>query len=132
MDVKNLRRKDSGLRNGSDRQASRMHSGNVGGKWFLRGAGHVFFGLLCLFLFFPMPAKAEGGIAIDANRRHEGMKASFAKGYEPAIKKDTMHLVVPFLAKMEVKGHRLQVGVSFEKEENSPFYYKNYQKSVKE
>ena len=89
-------------------------------------------GMLCLFFFLPIPAKAEGMIVIDANKKYEGMEASFAQGYEPAIQKNTMTLVVPFLARMDVKNHRLQVGVSFEKGETSPFYYKNYQKSIRE
>ena len=89
-------------------------------------------GMLCLFFFLPIPARAEGMIVIDANKKYEGMEASFAQGYEPAIQKNTMTLVVPFLARMDVKNHRLQVGVSFEKGETSPFYYKNYQKSIRE
>lgn len=125
-----------GMPGSSDRQkvmAQRvMPGGSLCRGWRLGAVASLCFGLLCLFLLFPLPAQAQGMIAIDANRRYEGMGASFAKGYEPAIHKDTMTLVVPFLAKMEVENHRLQVGVSFEKEENSPFYYKNYQKRVKE
>ncbi len=92
----------------------------------------LFLVLFCLAMLFPVFARAEGGIAIDANKRYEGMGASFAKGYEPSIRKDTMTLVVPFIMNAKVKSHEVQVGISFEREEDGPFYYKNYQKKVKE
>ena len=91
----------------------------------------LFLGMLCLFFFLPIPARAEGMIVIDANKKYEGMEASFAQGYEPAIQKNTMTLVVPFMMKQETEQDRIVVGISFEREENSPFYYKNYQKKVK-
>lgn len=87
--------------------------------------------LIFFLLLFPISTRAEGIITIDTGRKYEGMEASFAKGYEPSIKKDVMTLVVPFQAEKEIKKNRIMVGVSFEKEENSPFYYKNYQKQVK-
>ena len=87
--------------------------------------------ILSFLLFFPSSVKAEGRISIDTNKRYEGMGASFSKGYEPSIKKNTMTLVVPFVTDMEVADNRIIVGISFEREENSPFYYKNYQKKVK-
>lgn len=71
-------------------------------------------------------------VTIDANRKYEGMNAPFSKGYEPSIKKDVMSLVIPFRVGQETGGSRILVGISFEREENSPFYYKNYQKKVKE
>lgn len=91
----------------------------------------VLFAVLCLCFCFPMLARAEGMITIDANRKYEGMENSFAKGYEPSIKKNTMTVVVPFLSEAKIKDDKIIVGVSFEREENSPFYYKNYQKKVK-
>lgn len=95
--------------------------------------------------FFAAPPKvhASGGVfvesqktsgamvTIDANRKYEGMNAPFSKGYEPAIKKDTMALVIPFCMEQETKDNRIIVGISFEREQNSPFYYKNYQKKVR-
>lgn len=87
--------------------------------------------ILYVGLFFSVPVQAEGMITIDANRKYEGMNASFSKGYEPSIKKDTMSLVIPFVIKQKTEGNKILVGVSFEREENSPFYYKNYQKRVK-
>ncbi len=97
--------------------------------------------LLCLA---PANVSAGGGspaenhsksgvmVTIDANRKYEGMNAPFSKGYEPSIKKDVMSLVIPFRVGQETEGSRILVGISFEREENSPFYYKNYQKKVKE
>ncbi len=97
--------------------------------------------LLCLA---PANVSAGGGspaenhsksgvmVTIDANRKYEGMNAPFSKGYEPSIKKDVMSLVIPFRVGQETGGSRILVGISFEREENSPFYYKNYQKKVKE
>lgn len=82
-------------------------------------------------LFFSVPVRAEGEIRIAANKKYKGMNASFAKGYEPSVKKNKLRLVVPFLADASVKGDRLQVGVSFDREENSPFYFQTYEKRVK-
>lgn len=75
--------------------------------------------------------RAEGLVQIDANKKYKGMNASFAKGYTPSVKKDTMRLVIPFRTDAAVQGGPLLIGVSFEREENSPFYFKNYQKQVK-
>lgn len=87
--------------------------------------------ILYFCLFFSVPVQAEGMITIDANKKYEGMNAPFSKGYEPSIKKDTMTLVIPFVIKQKTENNRIIVGISFEREENSPFYYKNYQKKVK-
>lgn len=103
--------------------------------------------LFCLALlwifFFSDTAKAENTgiseeskpyeniISIETNRKYKGMKNSFSKGYEPSIQKNTMFLVVPFVSKTKMKSDRIIVGISFEREESSPFYYKNYQKKVK-
>lgn len=76
-------------------------------------------------------SKYEHAISIETNRKYQGMKHSFSKGYEPSIRKNTMFLVVPFVTKLQTESDRMIVGISFEREENSPFYYKNYQKKVK-
>lgn len=97
-------------------------------------------------LFFPAPSEvnAAGGylaetqkksgamVTIDANKKYEGMNAPFSKGYEPSIKKGAMDLVIPFRLEQETKDDSIIVGISFEREENSPFYYKNYQKKVRQ
>ncbi len=85
---------------------------------------------IAFFLFASVPVRAEGLVRIDANKKYKGMNASFAKGYVPAIKKNTMQLVIPFLADAAVEQERLLIGVAFEQVENSPFYFKNYQKQV--
>ena len=84
-----------------------------------------------LFLLSSVPVRAEGLVRIDANKKYKGMNASFAKGYTPSVKKDIMRLVIPFRTDAAVQGGPLLIGVSFEREENSPFYFKNYQKQVK-
>lgn len=43
----------------------------------------------------------ENMISIETNRKYEGMKHSFSKGYEPSIKKNTMFLVVPFVTRQK-------------------------------
>lgn len=92
----------------------------------------IFILVVLLFsILYPLSARAEGTITIDTNKRYKGMDASFARGYEPSIRKDMMTLVIPFVAGTEIEKNRMIVGVSFEREENSPFYYKNYQKQVK-
>ena len=75
--------------------------------------------------------QAEGLVSIDTERRYEGMNASFAKGYLPSVRKDTLRLVVPFVAKAPLSEEALYVGVSFEREENAPFVFRNYRKRVK-
>lgn len=87
-----------------------------------------------LFLSFchSIPVIAAGGIFIDTVNAYEGMEASFSQGYEPSIQDNTMNLVVPFLVKKEMKSDSILVGISFEKQENSPFYFQNYQKQVKQ
>lgn len=89
----------------------------------------AFFCIVC-FLFSSVPVRAEGMVRIDANKKYKGMNASFAKGYAPSIRKNIMHLVVPFRTDAAVRQESLSVGVIFEREENSPFYFKNYQKQV--
>lgn len=85
---------------------------------------------IAFFLFVSVPVRAEGVVRIDANKKYKGMNASFAKGYVPSIKKNTMQLVVPFRADAAVEQEGLLIGVTFEQAENSPFLYKNYQKQV--
>ena len=102
-------------------------------KWKRKLCGS-FFGaavFLCLF-FVSFRIFAQGVISIDTNKKYSGMNASFSKGYVPSIQKNTMHLVVPFQTDLPLKQGALLVGVSFEREENSPFYFKNYQKKVKQ
>ncbi len=86
---------------------------------------------LLLFICCFMDVHAENRISIDASHKYRGMNASFAKGYEPAVEKDTMLLVVPFLTEENMQKNQIRVGIDFEKQENGPFYYKNYQKQVK-
>ena len=108
--------------------------------------------ILCLILVFPVSAQAgetvedsqktentiiientkENVITVDTKKKYQGMNAAFSKGYEPSIQKNTMKLVIPFLANKELKKNKISVGVVFERDENSPFYYKNYQKEVKQ
>lgn len=97
--------------------------------------------LLSIVLFFACPIEnraqsesPEDGsrIAIDSSHKYEGMDAPFAKGYEPSIKRNVMTLVVPFVSEDKLEGKELTVGVDFENRENSPFYYKNYRKQVKQ
>lgn len=75
--------------------------------------------------------KAENRISIDDSHQYEGMDSPFSKGYEPAIQKNTMTLVVPFLSDANMEKERITVGVDFENEPYCPFYYKNYRKQVK-
>ena len=95
------------------------------------GVKAMIFLVLLLCFFCPMISQAKGQISIDASHKYKGMAAPFSKGYEPSIEKDTMTLVVPFLSDQKMDEDRITVGIDFEREENSPFYYKNYQKRVK-
>ncbi|MCI9209369.1 MAG: hypothetical protein HFI83_01560 [Eubacterium sp.] len=97
-------------------------------KWVLFIS--ICIGIACVF-GSAVIVRAEGTVRIDANKKYKGMNASFAKGYTPSIKKDTMQLVIPFRTDGAPEGQTLLVGVVFEREENSPFYFKTYQKQVK-
>lgn len=74
--------------------------------------------------------KAESVISIDDRHKYEGMDSPFSKGYVPAIEKNTMTLVVPFVTDAKMEQERITVGIDFEEKENSPFYYKTYRKQV--
>lgn len=73
---------------------------------------------------------AENGISIDDRHKYEGMDNPFSRGYEPAIHKNTMTLVVPFMSDAKMEKGRITVGIDFQEGENSPFYFKNYRKQV--
>ncbi len=94
---------------------------------------HLLLILLCLAAVLPVPVqtKADGLISIDTEKKYKGMSSSFAKGYIPSVKKNTLLLVVPFQASLPLADDSLYVGVSFEREENCPFLFQNYQKKVK-
>ncbi len=98
------------------------------GAWRRRWAV-VCFGMAVFFLSAGA-VRAEGLVRIDDSRAYRGMNASFAKGYAPSIKKHAMQLVIPFRTREAVLGNAISIGVSFEREENSPFYFQNYQKQV--
>lgn len=70
-------------------------------------------------------------ISIDSSRKYQGMDAPFAKGYEPAVTKNEMTLVVPFVSDTKLDKNSITVGIDFESGQNSPFYYKTYRKQVK-
>lgn len=100
----------------------------------MKRKGYIYGYLLVLLLFFycSMDIHGKNSISIDASHKYQGMNASFAKGYEPSIEKDVMLLVVPFLTEENMQKNQIRVGIDFEKEENGPFYYKNYQKQIKQ
>lgn len=89
--------------------------------------------LIALILFgIAVPVHGESRIRIDSAKEYEGMEHSFSGGYEPTITENTMLLVVPFVTEEALKENRIWVGVTFEKDEDSPFYYKTYQKQVRQ
>lgn len=99
---------------------------NRGLKWMM-----LVWVFLCVVCFSSGEVRAEGVVRIDANKKYKGMNASFARGYLPSVKKNAMQLVIPFRAGEELPEEKLLVGVAFEREENSPFLFRNYQKQVK-
>ena len=99
---------------------------NRGLKWMM-----LVWVFLCVVCFSSGEVRAEGVVRIDANKKYKGMNASFARGYLPSVKKNAMQLVIPFRAGEELMEEKLLVGVAFEREENSPFLFRNYQKQVK-
>ncbi len=94
-------------------------------------AWYVVLLLIVLISAYSVEIHAESGISIDDRHRYEGMDSPFSRGYEPAIQKNTMTLVVPFLCDAKMEKAQITVGIDFENEENCPFYYKNYRKQVK-
>lgn len=97
----------------------------------MKRKGSIYCFILVFLFCCPMDIHGQSRISIDASHKYQGMNASFARGYEPAIEKNTMVLVVPFLTEDSMQQNQIRVGIDFEKEENGPFYYKNYQKQVK-
>lgn len=86
--------------------------------------------IACCLFSSGLAVKAEGVVRIDANKKYKGMNASFAKGYMPSIKKNVMRLVIPFRTAKKAGDGKLLIGVAFEREENSPFLFRNYQKQI--
>jgi len=97
----------------------------------MKRKGSIYCFILVFFFCCTVDIYGQSRISIDASHKYQGMNASFARGYEPAIEKNTMLLVVPFLTEESMQKNQIRVGIDFDKEENGPFYYKNYQKQVK-
>lgn len=67
-------------------------------------------------------------IGLDTEHVYDFMDSSYAEGYIPTVKKDTVHLAVPFLAQGPLKGNSLTVAL--EMGQDAPFLHANYQKQV--
>lgn len=96
----------------------------------MKRKGYIYCFILVLFFCCPMAIHGQSRISIDTSHKYQGMNASFARGYEPAIEKNTMLLAVPFLTEESMQKNQIRVGIDFDKEENGPFFYRNYQKKV--
>ncbi len=68
-------------------------------------------------------------LEVDTAHVYEKMNTSYAEGYVPVVEGDVVYLVVPFVASGGLQDDLLTVGV--EMEEDAPFVYANYRKTVK-
>lgn len=76
-------------------------------------------------------AKGEQGevyLGIDSSHAYETMNRPFSQGYLPAVEGDIVRLAVPFTSSGPLEGDRITVRLVLE--EDGPFDYANYEKTV--
>ncbi len=76
-------------------------------------------------------AKGEQGevyLGIDSSHAYETMNKPFSQGYLPAVEGDIVRLAVPFTSSGPLEGDRITVRLVLE--EDGPFDYANYEKTV--
>ncbi|MCD8052628.1 MAG: hypothetical protein LUF00_00970 [Lachnospiraceae bacterium] len=69
--------------------------------------------------------------SVENSQVYEGMDKSYSKGYSPTVGNGTVLLILPLQANGAVKDGTITVTPDLGETENSPFQYKNYQKTVK-
>ncbi len=72
----------------------------------------------------------SGLLIIDNQNMYEGMDDSYSRGYTPKIDGTKAVVVLPLLAKRNLKGKRMTASLRFGDSENLPFVQKNYEKAV--
>lgn len=78
------------------------------------------------------PPQAEGAsLAIDDANVYEGMAKSYGEGYVPGVKKGVATVVLPLVARGEIRGNAVAATPSLGDPSASPFVIKNYRKTVR-
>ena len=67
---------------------------------------------------------------IDNKNIYDGMDESFQKGYTPQVKNGKVSVILPLTSNCELKDNQLSAVLDLGELTNSPFIYKNYQKTV--
>lgn len=70
-------------------------------------------------------------LAIDSKNAYEGMKKAYQKGYSPTVSGKTAVLVLPLMANGLLQDDSVTASLDLGTTENSPFVYKNYEKTFK-
>lgn len=73
----------------------------------------------------------EVTLSIDDRNIYDGMERPYRKGYSPMIEKNRLILVLPLVADGALKRGRLTAALNLGEPEDSPFLYRNYQKTFK-
>lgn len=68
-------------------------------------------------------------LSIETSRKYSSMEQPYKNGYSPKIKNNRVKIILPLIASEKLKGNQLTAAVDFGTTENSPFVYKNYEKT---
>ena len=78
----------------------------------------------------PIPAGEALSINIDNENIYPGMDSAYKNGYVPKVEKLKVSVVLPLIAAGQVKDDKIIVTPNFGNTVNSPFVYKNYEKTI--
>ena len=68
-------------------------------------------------------------LSIETSRKYSSKEQPYKNGYAPKIKNNRVKIILPLIASEKLKGNQLTAAVDFGTTENSPFVYKNYEKT---
>lgn len=69
-------------------------------------------------------------LTVDDNNIYDGMSQAYKDGYEPAVSNNVASVVVPMITEEHIDISSIKVTPDLGATENSPFVYRNYQKTV--
>lgn len=69
-------------------------------------------------------------LQIDDENVYEGMDKAYKEGYEPEVSKNQVTVILPLSEAVASELQSIQVTPDFGNAKNSPFVYKNYQKTI--
>lgn len=79
-------------------------------------------------------AESEGDLqnllTVDDNNIYDGMSQAYKDGYEPVVSNNFASVVIPIITEEQIDISSIKVTPDLGATENSPFVYRNYQKTV--